>query len=177
MTKFGKRLHRTIGGSAWSFKAVALMVAVAASSVGRAESIRNQWSDVEQIAPGKRVSVKLYADEPLEGALSVKGRFESANAQGITLFLANGESRTLPARAVRKVSVKRPFAKRIPGWCAVALGAGIAEILLYLSSEGTPHSVGNRLGAHGITTLPAMVAFLVWPMRTVYNMPAKHRNP
>ena len=162
---------------AWRFRFAALLVALAASSVSWAEPIRTQWSNVEQIAPGKRVSVKLYADEPFEGTLSVKGRFDSANALGITVFLANGKSHTLPVRAVRKVNVRRPFAKRIPGWCAVALGAGIAEILLYLSSEGTPHSVGNRLGAHGITTLPAMLAFLVSPMRTVYNVPAKHRNP
>ena len=115
--------------------------------------------------------MKFYSDQPFEGARLVKGRFDSANPSGLTLYLENGESRTLPMRAVRKVQARRPFAKRIPGWAAVALAAGIAEILLYASSEGIPHSAANRLRAHAITTLPAMGAFFLWPNNTVYNVP------
>ena len=158
-------------------KTTSFVIALLACSAAWADPVRTEWSAVEQIDPGRKVTVKFYADEPFEGTLVVKGRFESANASGITLYLENGETRTLPMRAVRKVNVRRPFAKRIPGWCAVALAAGIAEILLYASSEGTPHSVQNRLQAHAITTLPAMAAFALWPMGTVYNVPPKHRIP
>ena len=128
---------------------------------------------MEQIVAGRKVTLKFYADEPFEGALMVKGRFESANASGITLYLENGKSRTLPMHAVRKVNIRLPFAKRIPGWCAVGLVAGIAEILLCMTVP--TQSIQDRLDGHAITTLPAMAAFLLWPMGTVYNVPPKHR--
>ena len=156
-------------------KTASFVIALLACSVAWADPVRTEWSAVAQIDPGRKVTVKFYADEPFEGALVVKGRFESANASGITLYLENGESRTLPMRAVRKVNVRRPFAKRIPGWCAVALAAGIAEILLYMT--GPTHTIQDRLRGHAITTLPAMAAFALWPMGTVYNVPPKHRIP
>ena len=156
-------------------KTASFVIALLACSVAWADPVRTEWSAVAQIDPGRKVTVKFYADEPFEGALVVKGRFESANASGITLYLENGESRTLPMRAVRKVNVRRPFAKRVPGWCAVALAAGIAEILLYMT--GPTHTIQDRLRGHAITTLPAMAAFALWPMGTVYNVPPKHRIP
>ena len=163
--------------TALPIKTAGFLIALLASSVAWADPIRIDWSAIEQISPGRKVTVNLYTDQPFEGALSIKGRFESANASGITLYLENGESSTLPVAAVRKVRVRRPFSKRIPGWSAVALAAGLAEILLYMSSEGTPQSVQNRLGAHAMTTLPAMGAFFLWPNNTVYNVPPKHRVP
>ena len=156
-------------------KTAGFLIALLAGSVAWADPVRTEWSAVEQISPGRKVAVKFYTDQPFEGALSVKGRFDSANGSGLTLFLENGESRTLPTRTVRKVQVRRPFSKRVPGWCAVALAAGIAEILLYVS--GPSQSVQNRLGAHAMTTLPAMSAFFLWPNDTVYNVPPKHRVP
>ena len=161
--------------TALPIKTAGFLIALLASSVAWADPIRIDWSAVEQISPGRKVTVNLYTDQPFEGALSVKGSFESANASGITLYLENGESSTVPAAAVRKVRVRRPFAKRVPGWCAVALAAGLAEILLYMS--GPSQSVQNRLGGHAITTLPAMGAFFLWPNNTVYNVPPKHRAP
>ena len=156
-------------------KTAGFLIALLASSVAWADPIKTEWSAVGQIPPGRKVTVNLYTDQPFQGALSVKGSFESANASGITLYLENGESSTLPVAAVRKVRVRRPFAKRVPGWCMVALGAGLAEILLYMS--GPSQSVQNRLGGHAITTLPAMGAFFLWPNNTVYNVPPKHRAP
>ena len=161
--------------TAWPIKTAGLVIGLLATSVAWADPVRTEWSAVEQISPGRRVAVRFYTDQPFEGALSAKGRFDSANASGLTLYLENGESRTLPMRAVRKVQVRRPFAKRIPGWAAVALAAGLAEILLYMS--GPSQSAGNRLGGHAITTLPAMGAFFLWPNATFYNVPPKHRAP
>ena len=161
--------------TAWPIKAAGLVIGLVATSVAWADPVRSEWSAVEQISPGRKVEVKLYTDAPFEGALSVKGRFDSANASGVTLYLENGESRTLSMRAVRKVKVRRPFGKRLPGWAAVALAAGIAEILLYVG--GPSQSVQNRLRVHAFTTLPAMGAFFLWPNNTVYNVPPKHRAP
>lgn len=161
--------------AALPIKTAGLVIGLLASSMAWADPVRTEWTAVEQIPAGRKVEVKLYTDEPFEGALSVKGRFDSANASGVTLFLENGESRTLPMRTVRKVKVRRPFSKRVPGWSAVALAAGIAEILLYVS--GPSQSVQNRLGAHAMTTLPAMGAFFLWPNNTVYNVPPGHRVP
>ena len=161
--------------TALPIKTAGLVIGLLASSMAWADPVRTEWTAVEQIPAGRKVEVKLYTDEPFEGALSVKGRFDSANASGVTLFLENGESRTLPMRSVRKVKVRRPFSKRVPGWSAVALAAGIAEILLYVS--GPSQSVQNRLGAHAMTTLPAMGAFFLWPNNTVYNVPPGHRVP
>ena len=161
--------------TALPIKTAGFLIALLASSVAWADPIRIEWSAVEQIPAGRRVTVNLYTDQPFQGALSVKGSFESANASGITLYLENGESSTVPVAAVRKVRVRRPIAKRVPGWCAVALAAGLAEILLYMS--GPSQSVQNRLGGHAITTLPAMGAFFLWPNNTVYNVPPKNRVP
>ena len=161
--------------AALPIKTAGLVIGLLASSMAWADPVRTEWAAVEQIPAGRKVAVKFYTDQPFEGALAVKGRFDSANASGLTLFLENGESRTLPMRSVRKVSVRRPFAKRVPGWCAVALAAGLAEILLYIS--GPTQSAQNRLGGHAITTLPAMGAFFLWPNNTVYNVPPGLRVP
>ena len=161
--------------TALPIKIAGLVIGLMAGSVAWADPVRTEWSAVEQIPPGRKVAVRFYTDQPFEGALSVKGRFDSANASGITLYLENGESRTLSMRAVRKVKARRPFAKRIPGWAAVALAAGIAEILLYVG--GPSQSVQNRLSVHAFTTLPAMGAFFLWPDNTVYNVPPRHRVP
>ena len=70
-------------------RGICLAITLLACSAAWADPIRIEWSAVEQIVAGRKDMVKFYADEPFEGALMVKGRFESANASGITLYLEN----------------------------------------------------------------------------------------
>ncbi len=58
--------------------------------------------------------VRLYQDAAPRGNEKIKGRFESATADSITLVLKDGQTRTVQKQAVRKVLTYRPFGKR-PG--------------------------------------------------------------
>ena len=54
----------------------------------------------------------LYKDEAPQGSRKkIKGRFDSAAADSITLTLKDGQTRTLEKQAVRKVLTRRPFSQ------------------------------------------------------------------
>ena len=76
------------------------------------------WSRVQAVPPKTKTDVHLYKDEAHQGSRKIKGRFESAAADSITLKLKDGQTRTLEKQAVRKVLTRRPFSKRKPGWIA-----------------------------------------------------------
>ena len=79
------------------------------------------WSRVQAVPPKTKTDVHLYKDEAHQGSRKIKGRFDSAAADSITLKLKDGQTRTLEKSAVRKVLTRRPFAKRWPGWVALAV--------------------------------------------------------
>ena len=82
------------------------------------------WSRVQAVPPKTKTEAQLYKDKASKGSRKVKGRFDSATTDSLTLRLKDGQTRTLEKSAVRKVLTHRPFSKRWPGW--VALGVGLA---------------------------------------------------
>ena len=92
------------------------------------------WSRVQAVPPKTKTDVHLYKDEAHQGSRKIKGRFDSAEADSITLKLKDGQTRTLEKSAVRKVLTRRPFAKRWPGW--VALGTPFVLEKIATSARG-----------------------------------------
>ena len=140
-----------------------------------AAKIRSDWSRVQAVEAGQRTWVQLYKDEAPEEDLMVKGRFESATAESITLMLRDGQTRTFKRQAVRKVLVRRPFAKRWPGWASMAIAAVSWEIFLSKLDDGdaTPRA---RAETHAMFTIPIGLAFFYGSrMGGIYNVPPKHR--
>ena len=130
------------------------------------------WSRVQAVPPKTKIEVQLYKDEAPQGSRKVKGRFDSAATGSVTLTLKDGQTRTLEKQAVRKVLTRRPFAKRWPGWVALAIPLLLWE--LYFSGE--PPGGAERLHGHAITTLPIVAAFFYGSrMKGIYEVPPKHR--
>ena len=79
------------------------------------------WSRVQAVPPKTKTEAQLYKDKASKGSRKVKGRFDSATTDSLTLRLKDGQTRTLEKSAVRKVLTRRPFSKRWPGWVAWGL--------------------------------------------------------
>ena len=140
-----------------------------------AAKIRSDWSRVQAVEAGQRTWVQLYKDEAPEEDLMVKGRFESATAESITLMLRAGQTRTFKRQAVRKVLVGRPFAKRWPGWASMAIAAVSLESARKYADIGLDFSFKNRLGDL-VLVLPIGLAFFYGSrLKGIYNVPPKHR--
>ena len=143
-----------------------------------AAKIRSDWSKVQMVEAGQRTWVQLYKDEAPEEDLKVKGRFESATAESITLVLPDGQTRTFERQAVHKVLVGRPFANRAPGWVAMGVTAGILETLSAVASARASDSYEPRRKAllHTMLTIPIGLAFFYGSrLKGIYNVPPRHR--
>ena len=128
------------------------------------------WSRVQAVPRDTKTVVHLYKDEAHQGSRKIKGRFDSAAADSITLVLKDGQTRTVQKQAVRKVLTRRPFSKRKPGWIALGVTLGI------LSLKWTDHHPISTPQAHAVFTLPIAVAFFYGSqMKGIYNVPPRHR--
>ena len=131
------------------------------------------WSRVQVVPLQTKTEVQLYKDEAHQGSRKIKGRFDSAAADSITLKLKDGQTRTLEKQAVRKVLTRRPFSKRKPGWIALGVAFAITEFFLHID---LPPTASERLAGHAITTLPTAAAFFYGSrMEGIYEVPPKHR--
>ena len=140
-----------------------------------AAKIRSDWSKVRAVEAGRRTWVQLYEGEAREEDLTVKGRFESATTESVTLVLRDGQTRAFKRQAVRKVLVGRPFAKRWPGWASMAIAAVSLESARKYADFGLDFSFRNRLGDLALV-LPIGLAFFYGSrMGGIYNVPPRHR--
>ena len=150
-----------------------LQILLLAASPLAAAKIRSDWSKVRAVETGRPAMVLLYADEAPASARKIKGRFESATAESITLVLPDGQTRTFEKQTVSKILVRRPFAQRWPGWAAMGITATILETL---SAMDDPFSAGLRAQAHAVYTIPIGLAFFYGSrLKGIYNVPPKHR--
>ena len=139
-----------------------------------ASAKKADWSRVRAVLHNRNTVVRLYQDAAPRENRRIKGRFDSATADSITLVLEDGQTRTFPKQAVRKVRTWRPVKKRKPGWIALVIGAVIAELLLHID---VPPSVLDRLVGHAIITLPIAGGFFYGSrMGPIYDVPRKHRR-
>ena len=139
------------------------------------KSKKADWSQVQAVPHHRKTKIRLYQDVALQGNRKIKGRFQSATADSITLVLENGQLRTFPKLTVRKVLTRRPIRKRWPGWVAMAVCSAALEISIALFAESTP-PVPLRLGSHAFHALPTGAAFFyVSRLKGIYNVPLQHR--
>ena len=139
------------------------------------EPKKADWSQVQAVPHHRKTKIRLYEDVARQGNRKIKGRFQSATADSITLVLENGQVRTFPKLAVRKVLTRRPIRKRWPGWVAMAVCSAALEISIPLFAESTP-PVPLRLGSHAFHALPTGAVFLyISRLKGIYNVPLEHR--
>ena len=140
----------------------------------RVESAKKaDWARVQAVPHNRKTAVRLYQAAAPRESRRIKGRFDSATADSITLVLEDGQTHTVRKQAVRKVRTWRPVKKRTPGWVALVIGAVLAEFALNID---LPPTVLERLGGHAMITLPiAGGAFYGSRMGPIYDVPRKHR--
>ena len=132
------------------------------------------WSRVQAVPPKTKTDVHLYKDEAHQGSRKIKGRFDSAAADSITLKLKDGQTRTLEKSDVRKVLTRRPFSKRWPGW--IALGVTLTILAAMPLDSDDPRPISSPQ-AHATITLPVAAAFFYGSrMGGIYEVPPKHRT-
>ena len=73
------------------------------------------WSRVQTVSPNTKTEVQLYKDVAPQGSRKIKGRFDSATTDSLTLKLKDGQTRTLEKSAVGKVLTRRPFVETLAG--------------------------------------------------------------
>ena len=137
----------------------------------RPRKIMRDWSRVQAVAPRTRTKVVLYKDQAPSWELRrIKGYFHSATDDSLTLKLKDGQRRTFPKSAVRKVLTRRPIWKRYKGW--VTLGVAFA-----LGVAGGSEDLGDsRTGPLSPIALFTGIAFLVASkMGGIYKVPPKYR--
>ena len=125
------------------------------------------WSRVQAVPHNRKTEVRLYQDAAPQGNRKIKGRFDSATADSITLVLEDGQTRTVDKQAVRKVLTRRPFLKRKPGWIAL----GTTSLFCLATVAGGDFAKTMYLL---IPAVSAPVFFGSWLGR-IYDVPHKHR--
>ena len=140
----------------------------------RVESAKkSDWSRVQAVPHDTKTGVRLYQDAASPESRRIKGRFHLATADSITLVIEDGQTRTFPKQAVRKVRTWRPVKKRKPAWVALVIVAVIAEYALHID---LPPTILERLGGHAMITLPIAGGFFYGSrMGSIYDVPPKHR--
>lgn len=128
---------------------------------------KTDWSRVQAVPHNTKTQVQLYLDAAPPESWRIKGRFDSATADSITLVIKDGQTRTFQKQAVRKVLVYRPFAKRWPGWVATGITAGI------LIGIVGPLDIKREM--YLLIPIIGGVFFLPSGMGRIYEVPLEHR--
>ena len=84
---------------------VLLLVLASWLTTAAAQMTKSDWSKVQAVKPGVPITVLLYKDQASRGNRKIKGRFQSATDDSLTLKMEYGPTRTLPKSAVRGVVV------------------------------------------------------------------------
>ena len=138
------------------------------------------WYRVQSVPHDTKTVVRLYQDAAPRGSRRIKGRFDSATTDSITLVLANGQTRTFPKPAVRKVLIPRPFSKRKPGWITLAVSMAVVQAVprLIASKSGVSEDLERGIAwFHLLVVAPSTaVAFFNSGMGPVYNVPPRDRT-
>ena len=87
------------------------------------------WPKVQAVKPGTPIKVVLHKDRGFRGNRKLRGRFQSATDDSLTLKMEYGPTRTLPRSAVRKVAVHHKSKRDWSRVQAVALGTPAAVVL------------------------------------------------
>ena len=127
---------------------------------------RTDWLRVQAVPPKQKTEVRLYKDAAPPESRRIKGRFDSATDDSVTLVLKDGQTRTVEKQAVRRILTRRPFIERWPGW--VALGASLLTIQL-------PWDMGKGSQALILFAVPTSF-FFGSQLGPIYDVPPRHRT-
>ena len=137
------------------------------------EAKKADWSRVQAVQLNRKTVVQMYQDAAPRDHRRIKGRFDSATADSITLVLKSGQTRTFPKTDVRKVLIPRSFLKRKPGWTTLAVTSILTALWMSTATGAEPGEVP------GISSFvigpPTLIAFLVAKMHPIYKLPPRHR--
>lgn len=117
------------------------------------------WARVRAVAPGAEVELQM------QNGRTIRGDFQAAGDDAVTLRLAGGETLDLEQRTVRRVRVRRPVWNRPAGWIALVVATAVV---------GVPMARAMDTGATPIGAL-MLGAPIAWPffaasaMTTVYE--------
>ena len=131
------------------------------------------WSRVQAVPHNAKTEMTLYQDAAPQENRRIRGRFDSATADSITLWLKDGQTRTFPKSDVSKVRIPRPFSKRWPGWITLA-GSMVAAELFRLWVQDLPASYAAL--NLGIAAGATAVVFVNSEMGTIYDVPPGYRS-
>ena len=116
----------------------------------------------------------LYQDQAPQESRKIQGRFHSATDDSLTLERKDGQKRTLPKSAVRKVLVHRPLGKRYAVWIAPLVSTVIFGPSIFRADDYTV--LGKALFAGILIGIPTGLAFLATPKKSeIYHVPPKYR--
>ena len=80
-----------------------LLVLAGWTPAAAARKIELDWPRVQAVKPGTPITVVLHKDQGLRGDRKLRGRFQSATDDSLTLKMEYGPTRTLPRSAVHRV--------------------------------------------------------------------------
>ena len=127
------------------------------------------WSRVQAVSPQTKIDVRLYTNQKFQG------RFHSAADDSLTLTLRDGQTRTLEKQSVQEVLARRPLSRRLPGWTALVIAAGLQEFFMAIDQ---PPTGLERATGHTMITLPISALFFYGSrMGGIYEVPPKYRTP
>ena len=136
---------------------------------------KSDWSKVQALKPGVPITVLLYQDQAPRGNRKIKGRFQSATEDSLTMEGKGGQRHTLQKSAVRKVLVlvHRPIWKRYQAWTTTAIGAVLWAAPLAVGYEPGEKAIFSVM----VIALPTLIAFAVSPRKGgIYKVPPQHRT-
>ena len=108
---------------------VLLLVVAGWPPAAAASTSKLDWPKVQAIKPGTPITVVLHKDRGPRGDRKLRGRFQSATDDSLTLKMEYGSTRTLPRSAVRKVAVHHKSKRDWSRVQAAALGTPAAVVL------------------------------------------------
>ena len=130
--------------------------------LGKERLNRSDWSNVQNIAPGRQVRITLLDKQIPWESRRLRGVFASADESTVSAVLPDGSTRTLEKQAVRRVAVRRPLFKRRAAWITTGIVAGLMQALVVRPMVGDDWKWG------GATTLVGILVYLpVWGITTL----------
>ena len=163
-----------------------LLLGLAGWTPAAAGNSELDWSKVQAIKPGTPIKVVLHKDQGFRGNRKLRGRFQSATDDSLTLKMEYGPTRTLPRSAVRKVVVHDPYTTKL-NWSRVQAVEPGTRTMVVLYNDQAPRGSRRNKGRFRSVTGDSLTltlkdgqrrTFPKWDVRKVFTRrPILKRKP
>lgn len=136
-------------------------LAIPLECLGKDRLNRSEWSNVQNVDPGRRVRITLLEKQIPRDQRRLKAAFASADESSVSVVLPDGSTRMFERQAIRRVAVRRPLLKRRTAWIATGVVAGLMHATFgrYLAGDW---------GWGGVTaTFGPLVYLPIWGITTL----------